>query len=212
MIRRVMLILSLGFMSLSPAFAQGETEAPDAFGTPVFEAFQHGTLMQRLRREAAQQSMTLHQPTCFETPELELLETYPVSEISFVEGAVAPTQGIWRERVFNRSCEETATENFVFAFTSEGQQSFVLPRGRTRAGLDTQLSLVSIAVEMAMQTDAAEGCDVGRIADTYVSEEMNSERWQERWEVTACGERIDLDITFNSATANGTTYEIDVVD
>lgn len=209
MIRSFALIAVL-LGALAPAASAQSGD--DAYGTPAFEAFLESHLMERLRREAVQRSISLHAPECVTIPELELVGTRPVEPVSMVESAVTPTRGIWQEQIFATFCEETAVENMVHSFSPEGQRTFLLARGRTRAQLETQLGLIGIAIEMAMSDNAAEGCDIGRVADTYVIEEVTDHDWIERWEVQACDRRIDLDIAFDSSSPRGTTFDISVVD
>lgn len=209
MYRGVILIL-LTMLSGGPgAFAQ---DTSDVIDDTAFRAFLASDYMQRIRREAVQRSMVLHQPECFEAPALDLQETGLLSPMIFTQGAQVPNQGIWRERVEVLACEETSVENIVHAFTDEGQSSYLLARGRTRSDVNTQIELIGEVVEAAMADDAAEGCDIGRISDTYVSEVHNDARWLERWEVRACGSRIDVDIMFTTSRNDETTYELSVLD
>ncbi len=211
MFRPLMLILAVSLMTASGATSQ-EPEPVTAYGTDAFNEFLDDYFMRRMRRETVQRSMALHLPECLYAPDLELLETTPLAPIRFAEGAQVPNEGTWQERVFSIACGETSTENMVHSFSSEGQQSFLLVRGRTRADVNTQLSMIDLAVATAMRDDAAEGCDIGRISDTYVTEEYSDGRWQERWEVRTCEHRVDLDITFDPDTDVGTTFAISVVE
>lgn len=209
MYRSVILILAIVLSAQPGAFAQN---AANAIDDTIFREFLASDYMQRVRREAAQRSMILHQPECFEIPSLELQETHLLSPMLFAQDAQVPNEGIWQERVVVHACEETAIENMVHAFTGEGQSSYLLARGRTRADVDTQISLIGEVVDAAMADDAAEGCDIAQISDTYVSEVHNDSRWLERWEVRACGRRIDVDVMFTTSRDDETTYELSVLD
>lgn len=167
--------------------------------------------MDRMRREAIQRSMALHQPECMMVPEFEVVETIPISDAVMPEGIQIPLEGIWQERLSTTACEETATENMVHAFTDEGQQTFALVRGTTRASLDTQLTLIGEAREIAATHDYAEGCDVIRFSDTHVATQYTESYWEERWDADACGRRVRLDITFTSDAGSVQTYNIHLI-
>lgn len=209
MYRSVILILAIAFSAQPGALAQ---TADNTIDDTIFREFLASDYMQRIRREAAQRAMVLHQPECFEVPTLELQETQLLSPMLFAQDAQVPNEGIWQERVVVQACEETSIENMVHAFTTEGQSSYLLARGRTRADVNTQINLIGEVIETAMADDAAEGCDIGRISDTYVSEVHNDSRWLERWEVRACTNRIDVDVMFTTSPDDETTYELSVLD
>ncbi len=208
MFRRAMLVLAIMLGGGAGSLAQ---EPSDPIDDTIFREFLNSDYMVRIRREAVQRGMVLHQPDCFETPTLELERTQLLSPMVFAAGRQVPNEGIWQERVFVQACDESAVENMVHAFTNEGQSSYLLARGRTRADVNTQIDLIGAVVEVAMLDDAAEGCDIGRISDTYVSEEYNDSRWLERWEVRACSHRIDVDVMFTTSEDNETTYELSVL-
>lgn len=198
----------LGFAA-APAAAQSADPAPEtAFGSPAFQTFLSSEYADRLRREALQRSMILHQPACVEIPRFEVLGTWPVAPIVISDGDVAPTAGVWRERLVSTACEETATENLVHTFTSEGQRTFLLVRGTTDADLDTQLTLINEARDVAADDENAAGCDIIRFTDTSIANRYGDGRWREHWTANACGEDILLDIMFQPHEGAAPTYEI----
>lgn len=209
MIRFLALMAVFLGCAVAPALAQEGARAPeDAFDSPAFQAFLTSEYADRLRREALQRSMILHQPACVEVPRFELLGTWPVTPITISEGDVAPTTGVWRERLISTACEETATENLVHTFTSEGQRTFLLVRGTTEADLDTQLALINEARDVAATDDDARGCDIIRFTDTSIANRYGDGRWLEHWTANACGEDVVLDIMFQPHDGEASTYEI----
>jgi len=208
MIRFVALMAVFLGIAGAPALAQELSGGDEGFDSPTFQSFLGSEYAGRLRREALERSIILHQPACVETPDFEVIGTWPVSPIIMTDGAVAPTEGMWRERLTNTACEETVTENLVHTFTSDGQRTFLLVRGRTEAELETQLTLINDARDVAAADDNARGCDIIRFTDTSVSTRYGDGRWQERWTVNACGEEFDLDILLEAHEGSATTYSI----
>jgi len=188
--------------------AQDQAPDPEGFEGAPFQAFLESDYAERIRREALQRSMVLHEPACVEVPMFEVTETWPVEPIVMGEGDIAPTEGMWRERISRTACEETATENMVHTFTGEGQRSFLLIRGDTEANLETQLRLINDARDAAAADDNALGCDIIRFTETQVLNRYGNDRWQERWRADACGNDVDLEILFESGPELATTYTI----
>ncbi len=211
MIRFLALILTLFGLFLVPstAFAQLNDEG---FNAPEFQSFLGSEFMERMRREAIQRSMALHQPECLELPAFELVSSEPYDRIVMPEGIEVPLEGIWVERVRTTACEETVTENMVHTFTDAGQQTFALVRGTTEADLNTQLTLVPAAIEIAETHSYAAECDIIHVADSHVSTRYTRTRWMERWKASSCGETIRLDIMLTTASDSTTTYAIDLID
>ena len=198
----------LGFAA-APVMAQEALEAPEsAYDSPAFQNFLSSEYANRMRRETLERSVILHQPACMEVPTFEVVETWPVEPIIMGEGDIAPTAGMWRERLESTACEETSTENMVHTFTEEGQRTFLLVRGRTEADLDTQLGLINDAREAVANADAASGCDIIRFTDTRVANRYNDGRWREQWEAAACAEDITLDIMFEPQDGGAANYTI----
>ncbi len=211
MIRYLALIVAVLSLGL-PAQAQIETEEVEGFDNPEFQTFLSSEFMDRMRREAIQRSLVLHQPDCMMLPEFEVTGTWPIAAAVMAEGALTPTEGMWRERLVTTACDETETENMVHTFTGEGQRSFLLVRGNTQTDLTTQLALIGEARDVAATHDNARGCDIIRFTNTSVSTRYSATHWMERWRADACGGRVRLDITFNSDAGSATTFSIRLVD
>jgi hypothetical protein len=200
----------------APATAQtavdggAPTTPQSAYGSPTFQAFLESEFADRLRREALQRSVILHNPACVDVPTYEVLDTWPVTPIVMNEGNIAPTSGMWRERLQSTACDESAVENMVHTFTTEGQRTFLLVRGRTEADLDTQLTLINDARDAAAAADPASGCEIIRFTDTAVANRYNDGRWRERWTADACGEDVDLDVMFEPQEGEPASYEIEI--
>jgi len=198
----------LGFAAAA-AVAQSADPAPEsAYDSPTFQAFLSSEYADRMRRETLQRSMILHQPSCVDVPAFEVTETWPVAPIIMSEGDIAPTAGVWRERLESVACEERSTENMVHTFTSDGQRTFLLVRGTTDADLDTQLTLINEARDVAAADDNAAGCDIIRFTDTSIANRYSDGRWREHWTASACGEDVELDIMFHPHEGATPTYEI----
>jgi hypothetical protein len=197
-------------VAAAPALAQEPGQAPtqSAYDTPAFQAFLHSDYANRLRREALQRSMVLNQPECVEEPDFQVTDTWPVTPIIMNDGDIAPTSGMWRERVESTACEETATENMVHTFTADGERTFLLVRGTTEADLETQFAIINDARDAAAADDNASGCDIIRFTDTSVSNRYNDGRWRERWVADACGHEVDLDIVFEPREGQAASYTI----
>ena len=190
-----------------------DTFAPnDGFESPQFQGFLSSDFMERMRREAIQRSMVLHQPDCLELPIFELVSSDPFDTVVMPSGMELPLQGIWVERVATTACEVSVTENMAHTFTDAGQRTFALVRGTTEADLSTQLSLVPAAIEIANTHEYAQECDIVRVADSHVSTRYTRNRWMERWEGSSCGQTIRLDITLTSSSDSTTTYSIRLID
>ena len=204
------MIRFLALMAVSMAFmASGATaQSWDAYGTPAFEEFLQGDLVNRLRRETLQRSLSLHQPSCVETPTYEVIDTRPVTPIVMPEGAVVPTEGMWQERLSGSACEEPFVENLVHTFTENGQRTFLLARGRTEATLETQLTLINDTRDVAAGHDNARGCDIIRFTDSMVANRYGATRWMERWTADACGGTIRLEVLFDADDSGRQTYTI----
>ncbi len=206
---RFLALMAVGLgLTTAPLAAQPAQDESDAYESAAFQAFLESEFANRLRREALQRSMVLHQPGCVEVPTFSVRRTWPVSPIVMSEGDVAPTQGMWRERLSSTACEETVIENVVHTFTGDGQRTFLLVRGRTEASLETQLTLINDARDAAAADDSAMGCDIIRFTDTYVTGSYNDGRWQERWIADACGDEIGLNVLFEPGVGPEPTYTI----
>jgi len=209
MIRFLALILAVFCASGAPTYAVAQTVG--GFESPQFQTFLASDFMDRIRREALQRSMVLHQPDCMDLPEFEVIDTQPYDEVVMPDGIEIPLSGIWQERLTMSVCGSSATENMVHTFTEEGQRSFALVRGTTAASLETQLALVPEVVEIVLGDRRAEGCDVVRISGSAVTTEYSRSHWLERWNTNVCGTRVRLDIVLSSDTASGQTYSISLV-
>lgn len=196
------------FAGPAPVLAQ----EPDDFQSARFQTFLASDFMERMRREAIQRSMILHQPDCLESPVFEVVESRPYSPVHMPEGIDLPLEGIWQEQVVTTACEETATENMAHTFTEAGQRTFALSRGTTEAPLETQLTLVPAAIETANTHDYADDCDIIRVSDTSISTRYTRTRWLERWEMGSCGRTIRLDIMITYNSDSTTTYAITLID
>jgi len=202
------LALTTLFFGLWGTTAFAQPVVADDFESPAFQAFLESDFAVRLRREALERSMILHEPGCVEPMVFDVTRTTQVSPITMGEDSIAPTEGMWQERLSRTACEETVTENVVHTFTAEGQRSFLLVRGRTEASLETQLTLINDARDVAAGHDIAFACDIIRFTDTSVTNDYGDGRRLERWQVDACGEAIDLDVLFNAGSQSEETYTI----
>jgi len=203
---RILALMAVGF-GLMPLTALAQ--APDdGFGAPAFQSFLGSEFADRLRREALQRSIGLHEPGCVEPIDFAVTDTWPVAPVAIGEGDIAPTEGMWRERLAVSVCEEPVIENLVHTFTADGQRTFLLVRGRTEASLPTQLALINDARDVASGDDNGLGCDIIRFTDTHVVTRYGDGRWLERWNADACGEDVDLDILFVPTLDAEPTYSI----
>jgi len=206
------MVVAAGFSALPvlPAGAQTPgyiTAKPDAI-LRVFGKETAGRIFSNAYTPVRQQAVLRSQNTipgfeCPAEPKIALAEIIPYP---LKAGVVS-----WIERFFV-ACTPRTVRNFLLVLETQQPTVVELLPGMTNADPRLQRD-ASIGAAAAVAKKVPQGCERRFVTETQlVSKLERGVPWQERWHYDLCGAKAEVEMTFTSSEASGTTWAAKLIE